>query len=129
MNPNWEPSMVSESETDRELAKHLTRDEFNLLYQLNPAVVRRRRQIFRWWIGYNRDITRRLVKTRERWGRLVQSYLMRCHYRRSKLLALTYQQLRLTGVHAVEGLVLRRVSRFFNTRLTPVLRQYVATFI
>ena len=90
--------MVSESETDRELAKHLTRDEFNLLYQLIPAVVRRRRQIFRWWIGYNRDITRRLVKTRERWGRLVQSYLMRCHYRRSKLLALTYQQKRLTGV-------------------------------
>ena len=134
MNPDWHPRNVSEHDTDYELSSVIHEDEWRVLYE-NPnlstqpvSIVRRRRQIFRWHRGADSWIRFRLIRSRRWWGQLVNNLMSRFHYRRAKLLAIVYQLSRLKNLRAVENLVMKRLSRLFRTRLTPVLRLYIGDF-
>ena len=113
-------------DTDAEVTRCLLDFEFDPYPQVDLPK-RRRRQLYRWHKGAKRYIVEALKRSRKRWALLFMRLWQRMNYRRSKLLALIYQQRRLAAINAVEGIVMRRLCWLFRSRLQPKLQLYVAS--
>lgn len=134
MDPSWDRHKVSLSDTDQELEKHTSEDNFQdiraSLTTEAPIINKKRyRQLYRWNKGANYWIVTALRRSRIRWATFFMRMVERQNYRRSKLLAIIYQQHRLSSVRAVEGVIMSRLFRLFNKRLTPVQKMLIAEFI
>lgn len=123
--------MISESDTDQELAQAINEEDFEYMYLTLSTGPERKRyyQIHRWNRGANSYIRSRLTKTRFRWARVFILYMGRNWKRRRTLLAIVHQQARLRSVRAVEEVIMRRLFRLFDNRLTRVQKMLVQQFL
>ena len=117
MDPEWTPSKVSDSDTDAEVTRCLLDFDFDPCQQVD----------FTKKASSNRYIVEALKRSRKRWALLFISLWQRMNNRRSKVLALIYQQRRLAAINAVEGIVMRRLCWLLRSRLQPKLQLYVAS--